>query len=42
MQVMFSVNDAQWEEEMVVELDSALNSWRDKIPEHRAFLVFSV
>ncbi|KAJ7144001.1 fungal-specific transcription factor domain-containing protein [Mycena epipterygia] len=33
VQVIFSIYDA-WEEEAVVELDSALNSWRDGMPEH--------
>ncbi|KAJ7143999.1 fungal-specific transcription factor domain-containing protein [Mycena epipterygia] len=33
VRVIFSINDA-WEEQVVAELDSALNSWRDEVPEH--------
>ncbi|KAJ6480448.1 fungal-specific transcription factor domain-containing protein, partial [Mycena sanguinolenta] len=33
VRVFFSVNDA-WEESAVAELDSSLNNWRDRIPEH--------
>ncbi|KAF8179593.1 hypothetical protein K438DRAFT_2021624 [Mycena galopus ATCC 62051] len=33
VRVFFSVNDA-WEESAVAELDSSLNHWRDRIPEH--------
>ncbi|KAJ7142263.1 fungal-specific transcription factor domain-containing protein [Mycena epipterygia] len=45
VRAIFSINDA-WEEQAVTELDSALNSWRDEVPEHlrwdptRADLVF--
>ncbi|KAJ7238334.1 fungal-specific transcription factor domain-containing protein [Mycena haematopus] len=33
VRVFYSVNDA-WEESAVAELDSSLNNWRDRIPEH--------
>jgi hypothetical protein len=31
-----AIDDGDWEEQVVVELDSALNRWRDEVPEHRA------
>ncbi|KAJ7495520.1 fungal-specific transcription factor domain-containing protein [Mycena latifolia] len=33
VRVVFAVDDA-WEENVVAELDSALNRWRDQVPEH--------
>ncbi|KAJ7042345.1 fungal-specific transcription factor domain-containing protein [Mycena alexandri] len=33
VRVVFSMDDA-WEENIVAELDSALNRWRDQVPEH--------
>ncbi|KAJ7664066.1 fungal-specific transcription factor domain-containing protein [Mycena rosella] len=33
VRVLFAVDDA-WEENAVAELDSALNLWRDQVPEH--------
>ncbi|KAJ7051548.1 fungal-specific transcription factor domain-containing protein [Mycena amicta] len=30
----FSVVDESWEQHVVTELDSALNTWRDRVPEH--------
>ncbi|KAF7318508.1 Zn(2)-C6 fungal-type domain-containing protein [Mycena chlorophos] len=34
--VMFQINET-WEENVVAELDSALNGWRDRVPEHLRF-----
>ncbi|KAJ7876034.1 fungal-specific transcription factor domain-containing protein, partial [Mycena leptocephala] len=45
VRVAYAIDD-QWEEDVAVELDSALNRWRDQVPEHlrwdaaRADLVF--
>ncbi|KAF8180962.1 fungal-specific transcription factor domain-containing protein [Mycena galopus ATCC 62051] len=45
VRVTYAVDD-QWEEDVAVELDSALNRWRDQVPEHlrwdpaRADMVF--
>ncbi|KAF7372556.1 Zn(2)-C6 fungal-type domain-containing protein [Mycena venus] len=45
VRVAYAIDD-QWEEDVTVELDSALNRWRDQVPEHlrwdpaRADLVF--
>ncbi|KAJ7056003.1 fungal-specific transcription factor domain-containing protein [Mycena amicta] len=33
VRAVFSVNET-WEENVVAELDSALNGWRDRVPEH--------
>ncbi|KAF7360056.1 Zn(2)-C6 fungal-type domain-containing protein [Mycena venus] len=33
MRVSFSINDA-WEEHAITELDSALNKWREEVPDH--------
>ncbi|KAJ6587582.1 fungal-specific transcription factor domain-containing protein [Mycena vulgaris] len=33
MRVVFAIDDS-WEEHVVAELDSALNRWRDEVPEH--------
>jgi hypothetical protein len=38
VRVFFSVDDA-WEENAAAEFDSALNNWRDQIPDHRAYLL---
>jgi hypothetical protein len=34
VRVAYAIDD-QWEEDVAVELDSALNRWRDQVPEHR-------
>ncbi|KAF8169422.1 fungal-specific transcription factor domain-containing protein [Mycena galopus ATCC 62051] len=45
VRVAYAIDD-QWEEDVAVELDSALNRWRDQVPEHlrwdpaRADMVF--
>ncbi|KAJ7813925.1 fungal-specific transcription factor domain-containing protein [Mycena olivaceomarginata] len=33
LSAVLSINDA-WEEQAIAELDSAINAWRDKIPDH--------
>jgi hypothetical protein len=34
VRVAYAIDD-QWEEDVAVELDSALNRWREQVPEHR-------
>jgi hypothetical protein len=33
--------DGTWEEQAIAELDSAINAWRDKIPDHRTSIFSS-
>jgi hypothetical protein len=33
VRVAYAIDD-QWEEDVAVELDSALNRWREQVPEH--------
>jgi len=31
----------EWESRIVTELDSALNKWKDSLPQHRKYFVFN-